>query len=164
MEVVHVRDFFESRIIRAQFRQLGVNRGPDGGSQVGRAKGEEAEPPMPREFQFLPNFGNCFNKPGVHGRQVPTLFHRYQTHVILLVAPDEKSFRFVKKYSSAWKTDVERWQEIYVRKGKLFLFDKVSGAHNAGSRAVKKYFYRSTFPIFLIMRRIGRRYGIVTTF
>lgn len=110
-----------------------MNRGPDGGSQVGRAEGEEAEPPMPREFQFPSEFGNCFNKPGVHGRQVPTLLHRYQTHVILLVAPDEETFRFVKKYSSAWKDRRGETPEMYARRGKLFLPGKVPGAHNAGS-------------------------------
>lgn len=101
--MVHVRDFFESRIILAQFGKADMNRGPDGCPEVGRAKCEEAEPTVPRESYFLPDFGNRFNKPRVHGRQIATLFHRYQTHVILLVAPDEKSFCLVKKYSSSWK-------------------------------------------------------------
>lgn len=103
LKIVHIRYFVESFGISVQFGEPGVNGGPDRCSKVGRAEGQVTQPAMPREWYFFADFGGPSNEPRVHGCQISAFLHRYQTQVILLVAPDEESFRVVVKYTSAWK-------------------------------------------------------------
>lgn len=127
---MHGRDLFETPIIRAQFRQANVHEGLDSRAKIRRAECKEAESPVPLEFQFLPDFLDRFNESSVHRREVTGSLHRYQTHVILHVTPDKKSFFFVKKYLlSGGKSSVIQTRGDFICRelfssGKLFFFNR----------------------------------------
>ena len=91
LEVVFSSGLFELLAISSQFGQLNVDGSADGGTQVGRAEGEETETFVVREWDSLLDFVDGVDKTGVNGLQVTTLLHRDDTQMIFFIAPDQES-------------------------------------------------------------------------
>lgn len=80
-----------------------MNRGSNSSSQIGRTEREEAQSLVTWEWKLLGKLRYSFNESWVHRSQITTLLHRYYSQMILLVAPDEKSFGLVIEYASTCK-------------------------------------------------------------
>ena len=91
LEVVLSGGFLELSAVGSQFGQLDVDGSADGGAQVGRAEGQEAEAVVVREGDPLLNVVDSVDQTGIDGLQVTTLLHGDDAQVILFVAPDQES-------------------------------------------------------------------------
>lgn len=69
---------------------LDVHRGTHGGSQVGWAEGEEAQAVIVGEGNALLNVIDGSDEAAVHLSQVTSHLHGDETHMVLLVAPDQE--------------------------------------------------------------------------
>jgi len=90
LQVELAGDLLELLAVGGQLGQLDVGRGADGGAQVGRAEGQEAETVVVRERQTLLDLVDGVDQTRVDGLQVATLLHRDDAQVVLLVAPHQE--------------------------------------------------------------------------
>lgn len=91
LEVELSGGLLELSAVGGQLGQLNVDGGADGGAQVGRAEGQEAEAVVVREGNPLLDLVDGVDKAGIDGLQVTTLLHRDDAQVIFLIAPDQES-------------------------------------------------------------------------
>ena len=90
LQVVLSGGLFQLCAVGSQFGQLDVDRGADGGAQVGGAESQETEAVVVREGDAFLDLVDGGHQAVVDGLQVTTLLHGDDAEVILFVAPDQE--------------------------------------------------------------------------
>ena len=101
LHVVLVSDALEARPVLHEVREVDVDGGAHGGTEVGRARGDVAEVLVVRELGDSLDVLGSTAEALEDGTDVGTLLHGDDTELIFFVDPDEESLLSVVEDTSA---------------------------------------------------------------
>lgn len=108
LNVIFVSDLVEQFLVLHQFWQLDVHGGSEGGTEVGRARGDESKMVVVRELANLLNLSSSSAKSVEHFLDASSLLHGDDSELIFFVDPDQEGLLGVVENSSArWPVSVE---------------------------------------------------------
>ena len=102
LDVELVSDFLELVHLLGELRELDVDGGAEGGSEVGRARGDIAEVRVVGELGNLLDGGGSAGKAVEDGMEIGAGLHGDDSELILLIDPHEESLGVVVEDASAF--------------------------------------------------------------